>query len=64
MQEFNEVFRTCDKNGGLMPSYLNTEISDRMKAAGLVEDFVDEETGFAWQRLTALGKQEAAKIVR
>jgi hypothetical protein len=55
-KDFHQVFKSCDSKGGLMPCYLFTSLSDRMKAVGFVEDFVDEPTGFSWQRLTAKGK--------
>lgn len=54
--DFQQVFKTCDSKGGLMPCYLFTSLSDSMKTAGFVEDFVDEQTGFSWQRLTVKGK--------
>lgn len=54
-EDFHQVFKTCDSKGGLMPCYLFTSLSDRMKSVGFVEDFVHEATGFRWQRLTIKG---------
>ena len=62
-QEFNQVLLHVDRNGALMPSHLNVPLSDRMKAAGLVEDYVHKfgSTQIAWQRLTDAGWAERAK---
>jgi hypothetical protein len=65
-KDFIQVLVRVDSKGGLMPSHLNVPLSDRMKAAGLVEDCVYNlgNMKLAWQRLTEAGWAERAKLVR
>lgn len=41
-----------------MPSYLNTRYSDAAIHYGICENFIDDETGFSWIRLTDKGKMD------
>ena len=57
LDELIGLLKTVDQYWQVMPSYLETPISDEAKALGWLEDCIGEGTTFKWQRLTQRGKE-------